>query len=201
MPDQMIKEIFVTNVVCNDEKKFGFARIIETGEDVFIPPHIIKGHNLEYGSRIMAELFPNDGNKHAKYKVNFVYDKDGIFAHLLKPLEFKEPEVKVVVSREPTRSEIYDWICDFINHNSSEIFTTSEMCDELEVSKLKYRMTTGTMGRDLDYLFKQGKIGKIQAFASPSNQRAMRTVWTSQLKAVKIFDHIIKLYERSTLDG
>ena len=196
----MIKEIFVTNVVCNDEKKFGFARIIETGEDVFIPPHIIKGHNLEYGSRIMAELFPNDGNKHAKYKVNFVYDKDGIFAHLLKPLEFKEPKAKAVVARELTRHELYDWICNFLNNNSSEIFTTPEMCDELEAS-FKYKMTTANMGRDIDYLFRQGKVAKIQVIASLSNQRAAKVVWTSQLKATRIFEDMIELYERSTLDG
>lgn len=189
-----IKEIYITNVVCDDERKFGFARVIETAEEVFIPPHVILENNPQKGDQVVAELIPNIEGQRVKLRVNMVYDPDGPFRHLLKNYRHKEKQAPVM--KEPTHAEVVQWMCDHLNAYPMDIYTTQQLVEEIEASH-NYRMQTATAGRDLDHLFKQGRIAKLQLFATVKNSRAARTMWCGQQNATQIFDKMVELYENN----
>lgn len=192
MGQTQIKQIYITNVVHTDERKFGFGRIVETAEEIFIPPHIIIENNPEKNTLAIAELEPNDNGQQVQWRVRMIYDPDGPFKHLLKQYQYKEekPAPKV----EPSHAQIMLWLVEYLNSYPELIHSTQEIVDQIE-SLHGYKLQSVAIGRDLNRLFQQGKIAKIQMWASANNQRASRTMWTSQLKATFVFDKMVDLYD------
>lgn len=192
MGQTQIKQIYITNVVHTDERKFGFGRIVETAEEIFIPPHIIIENNPEKNTLAIAELEPNDNGQQVQWRVRMIYDPDGPFKHLLKQYQYKEekPAPKV----EPSHAQVMLWLVEYLNSYPELIHSTQEIVDQIE-SIHGYKSESSRTGRDLNTLFQQGKIAKIQMWASANNQRAARTMWTSQLKATFVFDKMVDLYD------
>ena len=195
MGQTKIKQIYITNVVHTNERKFGFARIVETAEEIFIPPHIIIENNPEKNTLAIAELEPNDKGQQVQWRVRMIYDPDGPFKHLLKQYQYKEE--KPIRKVEPSHAQILLWLLEFLNSYPEFIYSTQEITDQIE-SIYGYKSQSVTIGRDLNRLFQQSKIAKIQMWSSASNNaRASRTMWTSKLKATYVFDKKVDLYEQA----
>ena len=191
MQSQQIKEVFVTNVVCNDEKKYGFGRDLETNTNVFIPPHVIKRFSIEYGDTFYADLVPNDGGQlnDTPYKVQFVYDENGPFAHLLKQMK-RRVEDKPEPQEQVSRGDINKSVLDILSSMAGAFLSTKDLVDMLE---RKYGIVTdsGSLGRIMEALCRLGRVARMQLHSTPQNKRASRTYWSDMQSAEETFDRMV----------
>lgn len=188
-----IKQIYVTNVVCNDERKFGFARIVETGEEVFIPPHIVVENQPEKKSLHVAEIEDNFDGHQVKFRVKMIFDPDGPFRHLLSQynVEQKAEPVEVIppAPREPTHKEITHWIVNLVEHHNDTFLSTSEL-SRLITRHYNHSIESEMLGRIAENMARNGKLAKLLLYSTAQNKAAIRKLWGSQLTSTHNFDRM-----------
>jgi len=145
-----LHDITISNV---HERGFAFA-ITDIGEQVFIPPHAAKDHDLEVGARMTALVAINP-SEHQREQTPFL-------AILLKAGGEARPE-------KPTSVSSLD---DKALNVIKEAFyvTTAQIAETLGVD-------TRTAGNSANRLFNAGKIAKADVYGKVGQSRPSFILW------------------------
>jgi hypothetical protein len=194
-----IKEVYVTKVVHEENKQYGFARIIEDATQVFIPPNTVREFCPSEGEHLVAQLEPNNRSD-VPWRMTMVYDEDGPFKHLIHNYKFKTPShVPLAPAPEPIKVEpTFDELClesmkFFIEHD--DYFYVTRQVEQYVSKKLNFKVGTKKMGRIMDWLHKNGHISMLVLHKSPDQGRASKVAWCKLTNANEIFTLQFEEYE------
>ncbi len=188
----MITQIMVTNIITKGAKKFGFGRSIRDGEEIFIPPHVIKINQFEIGDVLHCDLTGDseelsDGRR-CHRRVEFIYDENGPFAHLLnkssanvEAVEFKAAPRKV----EPTNEQIFTAIVAYFD--DYDFATSGEVTAHLN-EKFETEKSSQQVASLLEYMHKKGKLACIRMYQSTAQEKASKVAWMRRKDCNQVFE-------------
>lgn len=180
-----IKHVVIVRKIVSDKKKYGFCKLVETGEDVFIPPHLVEAMSEAPGDEAFAEIGENIHERSPiRHRVLMFHDQNGPFRHLLQ--QFKYHPSENFVPKEPTTLELQQWIMNVLEENIGTFLTTATVCDQV-AKRHKYRIDSQSGAATLDNLNKRGMIAKTQLHNTLSNKRAVFTMWHSARNASETY--------------
>lgn len=180
-----IKHVVIVRKIVSDVKKYGFCKLVETGEDVFIPPHVIDTMSENTGDEAFAEIGENiHAGSSTKYRVMMFHDQDGPFRHLLQ--QFKYQPVQDISPKEPTALEVQQWMMNVLEENIGTFLTTATICNQV-AKRHNYRIDSQTGATTLGNLNKRGMIAKTQLHNTLANKRAIFTMWHSARNASETY--------------
>ena len=194
-----IQQVMIRLIVSNEHKSYGFCKMLSTGEEAFIPPHIIKTMRHKHFDVTYAELEEsNSGVKsHLRYKVKMFHDEDGPFGHLLKRYKHEpEPEPATEVATpapQPVRLSSKDlsaMIAERLDAAEGQFISTAEVGD-LVKDYYGHRVSTQRLASVMDWMEKRGEIAKVQL--TKGKARASRIVWHCLDGANETFDAKMEL--------
>lgn len=200
-----IKEVYVTKIVHDETKQYGFARIIEDAEQVFIPPNTVREFCPNEGDRLVVQLIENK-HEHSDvpWRMTMVYDEGGPFKHLIHKYKFKpashvpvapapEPEPEPV-KVEPTFDELcLEGMKFFVEHD--DYFYVTRQVEAYVSEKLNFEVGTKKMGRIMDWLHKNEHISCLVLHRYPTQGRASKVAWCKAVNANDIFTLQFEEYE------
>lgn len=151
---------------------FAFGIVTETGEQVFIPPHVLDGHGLQTGSEALA-LTAINPNEAQRALTKFVAVKLQSASELEAATDPEiERELEVAPLETPLSiSELDQITYDLICENS--YITTGELSEYIKV-------TTQTAGNSAMRLFNAGKISKADVHAKVGQSRPSFILWAAK---------------------
>lgn len=196
--DGFKKEIIIQHVTQRGRKNFGFARVRETGDMVFIPWWVILENELVHGEACIAELVPNVDGHDIKLMVNMILKDTGPFAHLLEryrfnpdaPVEPDQPQLPVVVEPQEMDFEQLKAAClDALERTTLPLSTGA--IAEIIADKYDEDVPSKKLARVLDQLYKQELIARLELRTSPKHARVSKAAWCQLDRANSIFDKII----------
>jgi len=147
---------------------FAFGIVKETGEQVFIPPHVMDGHGLQTGSDTLA-LTAINPKEEQRAMTKFVAVK---LQSASEPAAADDPELDVA----PFETHLSISKLDQITHGlicESSYITTGELADALNV-------TTQTAGNSAMRIFNAGKISKADVHAKVGQSRPSFILWAAK---------------------
>lgn len=161
----MKSNVIITNV---HPKKFGFCVTADTGEQAFIPPHIVVAAEAEAGSEYLATLVPNP-NKETAQRTTFQ-----------------------VVKLEPASAEAFDMSDDTEPHIVPDAMSKQiqqllkDDGHALDTAHIAREMNTNSrrMGSILMHMHNRGKICRIEYWAKGTQKRASHVFWSYNLSNV-----------------
>ena len=140
---------------------FGFAVTHGTGEQVFIPPHTLDGHDLRAGDKVEGILVINASDRSAHGTpwmcVRIESDKE----------QAKEKTDEQTMQERD--AEVYDVIAE------SVYVTTSEIAEFLEVD-------TKTALNSAMRLYNAGRVAKADVYAKVGQARPSFVLWSADAK-------------------
>lgn len=145
-----LHDITISNV---HERGFAFA-ITDIGEQVFIPPHAAKDHDLEVGVRMTALVAINPDEQQR--------ERTPFLAIILKTGDKEEPEKPASISS--TDDKVLNVIKDTF------YVTTAQIAETLGVD-------TRTAGNSANRLFNAGKIAKADVYGKVGQSRPSFILW------------------------
>ena len=191
----MIAQVMITTIVDRNEKVFGFARRTDDGTEVFVPPHPIRNHNLTQGEVVFAEIGENpqppQGSKITQ-RVEFVYDEDGPFAHLLQKFKSPAPQpVQFQTQRQEPYQPTYDDCVSLVDSMLDEdvVLITRDVKDALN-EEYGSQITSAKVGSWLESMHKADILAIIQMHRKPNQARASRVAWMRSSTALEVFDEL-----------
>lgn len=192
------KEIIIQHVTQRGRKNFGFARVRETGDMVFIPWWVILENELVHGEACIAELVPNVEGHDIKLMVNMILKDTGPFAHLLDryrfdpdtPAEPAQPQPTIAVEPKEMPFEQLKAAClDAVKGTGS--FLSTATISEIIADKYDEDVPSKKLARVLDQLYRQELIARLELRTSPKHARVSKAAWGELSKANIIFDEAI----------
>lgn len=196
-----IKEVYVTKVVHQEDKQYGFARIIEDATQVFIPPSTVREFCPNEGEQLVAQLEPNNHGD-VPWRMTMVYDEDGPFKHLIHKYKFKPASHVPVapapapepVKVEPTFEELaLEAMKFFVEHD--DYFYVTKQVEQYVSEKLDYEVGTKKMGRIMEWMHKNEHVSMLVLHKSPNQNRVSKVAWCKFTNANDIFNLQFEDYE------
>ena len=193
--DGIKKEIIIQHITQQGRKNFGFARVRETGDMVFIPWWVILENELVHGEACIAELVPNVDGHDIKLMVNMILKETGPFAHLLEryrfnpdaPVEPDQPQLPIVVEPQGMTFEQIKEAC-FDALRARDTFLTTSVIIDMIASVHDEVIPSKKMARILDQMYRQGSIARLELRTSPKNTRVSKAAWAEPHRANLIFE-------------
>ena len=156
------QSITISNIV--RDRGFGFAVTHGTGEQVFIPPHTLAGHNLRAGDQVEAILVVNQTHKS------------------INPTPWMA--VRLDVGEDIVAHATDTGFAGDISARDTEVFETIK--ESVYVTTAEIAGATGmdakTAGNSALRLFNAGKIAKADVYAKPGQARSSFTLWAADAK-------------------
>ena len=154
--------VTISNIV--RDRGFGFAVTHGTGEQVFIPPHTLAGHNLRAGDKVEAVLVVNQSDKAHNTTPWMAVRLEGgedVVAHATDTGFADDISARDNAVLEAIKENVY--------------VTASEIADATG-------MDAKTAGNSALRLFNAGKIAKADVYAKPGQARSSFTLWAADAK-------------------
>ena len=142
-----------------------FGMDVETGEQVFIPAHIVIKSKVDIGDVIECVLLPNAGDKSGTtpYQVFKLADPT---PQAVEPFKLVEP---IAANNDEIDEAIIDWLALNFFAKTSEVF---EALPDLNTTEKQ-------IGNRLLALFNAGVIAKADVFAAGGQSRASFCLWAT----------------------
>lgn len=146
---------------------YAFAIVKDTGEQVFIPPHVFDGSGLQTGSDAFAVTAINPNEEQRALTKLVAVKVQPMQATMQEPEEVGEAEASSHDAK-PSVSDLdattYDLICE------GQYMTTAELAEHLDVD-------TKTAGNSAYRLYNSGKIAKADVYARVGQSRPSFILW------------------------
>lgn len=147
----------ITNV---HPRGFSFAVTLDAGEQVFIPPHLTTGLDLQNGQTVSTQLVPNPKSDQR--------DNTPWLAVSIDMEQKSEPAPEADAAQQDSISardqRVYEVICE------NAYVTAAEIAEKID-------MDAKTAGNSANRLFNAGKIAKADVYNRAGQQRASMTLW------------------------
>lgn len=154
--------VTISNIV--EDRGFGFAVTHGTGEQVFIPPHTLAGHNLRAGDTIDAVLVVNKADRsiHGTPWMAVRLDRgEDVVTHATDTGFAGDISARDNAVLDTIKENVY--------------VTASEIADATG-------MDAKTAGNSALRLFNAGKIARADVYAKPGQARSSFTLWAADAK-------------------
>lgn len=163
----MKTNVIVTNV---HPKKFGFCVTADTGEQAFIPPHVVNAAEAEPGNEYLATMVPNPNRETAPRTVFQVVKLEPADASQFDLSDDVEPEPDVI------SDELSEKIMQLLKADGGAMDTASIAAECGRNSR--------RMGAHLMHMHNKGKICRVEYWAKGTQKRASYVFWSYNLSNV-----------------
>lgn len=154
-------ELTITNI---HERGFAFAVSEQTGEQCFVPPHVMDDTGVSRGDTVTAQVVLNPNERQ---RDNTRWCAINILTG--GPEDDKEPErTEQARTAQDLDAEVLRFICQDTYVTSSDIARESGV-------------DTRTAGNSAQRLFNAGKIAKADVYAKVGQARPSFILWTSSV--------------------
>jgi hypothetical protein len=163
----MKTNVIVTNV---HPKKFGFCVTADTGEQAFIPPHVVNAIGAEAGNEYFATMVPNP-NRETAQRTAFQVVK-------LEPADAQQFDLSDDVEPEPGA------ISDDLSAKISQLLKDDGGAMDTASIATEFGFNSRRMGAHLLHMHNKGKICRVEYWAKGTQKRASYVFWSYNLSNV-----------------
>lgn len=161
----MKSNVIVTNV---HPKRFGFCVTADTGDQAFIPPHVVVSADAKAGDEFLATLVPNP-NKETAQRTKFQV----VLLDAADPQAFD-------MSDDTDPNTVPD---DMSKQIQQLLKDDGHALDTAHIAR-EMKMNSRRMGSILMHMHNRGQICRIEYWAKGTQKRASHVFWSYNLSNV-----------------